>query len=792
MFSICKSPSTQRIARRTVCSAIALIGGGQALAQVVHVRIVEAKALTAVTSTNPVLDLAVQAKVDGGAGLGAFGFSLVIPGEGDDKGTWGWDRIMSTGGLGTYYTGSPQSMQRANVDQAGVARQYGFLTGVSELFNGVPNAAVSQYQNTATNQELFAIHGAAMGQQLLTTPGVDDAQNGWPSTWTGGVPANGAVAPLDAAVGASYFASGQFVDLFRCRFTVSGFDRMRMLNVGFGSPPSVQTFTQYVLANSNWKAQTAAFAGTLDAAGLGIPVCSGWVGGATPPANSAIRASATWSPQYTDLSNELVAKQLVIAYDKPGGGASISTWNGTAWTTLATSVSGTVYALAVDATTSSPYHNKLVAAGSFSSIDGVSVSNIAYYDGAAWRGYGSGMNGPVYALLQKGYYQFFAGGSFTSADGNPVSNLAVWAGTTWEDVGGGTDGPIKALCLHGTKVAVGGSFTIAGTMGIGRGVAMWDPANELWQALGASGTPGIADGEVRCFHRVASNALVVGGHFSSVDGVAGTANIASWNGTSWSALGSGLNGDVNSMAPSTGAMFFVGGDFTASGSASLNRIARLQGSAWSSLGSGVSGTGAVVNTIAMIPSGEVISCGSFSTAGGSAAPSLARWSDTGKPWIAVQPTMGQAFVVGGSMTSTVVPAVGYDWAGPLSYQWKWSTTPLADGTGPNGEVISGATSPTLSITNLQTANRGNYSVKVANPCGYATSVQSSVGSCASDHNGNGMLEVQDIFDFLNDWFAVCIDPLAPTCAATADFNNSGALEVQDIFDFLNGWFAGCS
>jgi hypothetical protein len=41
--------------------------------------------------------------------------------------------------------------------------------------------------------------------------------------------------------------------------------------------------------------------------------------------------------------------------------------------------------------------------------------------------------------------------------------------------------------------------------------------------------------------------------------------------------------------------------------------------------------------------------------------------------------------------------------------------------------------------------------------------------------------VQDIFDFLNAWFAG---------SPAGDFNGGG-LTVQDIFDFLNGWFAGC-
>jgi hypothetical protein len=54
--------------------------------------------------------------------------------------------------------------------------------------------------------------------------------------------------------------------------------------------------------------------------------------------------------------------------------------------------------------------------------------------------------------------------------------------------------------------------------------------------------------------------------------------------------------------------------------------------------------------------------------------------------------------------------------------------------------------------------------------------------CKADFNRNGTIEVQDIFDFLNAWFAS-----DPRC----DINSSGGVEIQDIFDFLNAWFAGC-
>jgi uncharacterized membrane protein len=54
--------------------------------------------------------------------------------------------------------------------------------------------------------------------------------------------------------------------------------------------------------------------------------------------------------------------------------------------------------------------------------------------------------------------------------------------------------------------------------------------------------------------------------------------------------------------------------------------------------------------------------------------------------------------------------------------------------------------------------------------------------CPGDFNADGALTVQDVFDFLNAWFAG--DP-------HTDINGIAGLSVQDIFDFLNAWFQGC-
>jgi hypothetical protein len=63
--------------------------------------------------------------------------------------------------------------------------------------------------------------------------------------------------------------------------------------------------------------------------------------------------------------------------------------------------------------------------------------------------------------------------------------------------------------------------------------------------------------------------------------------------------------------------------------------------------------------------------------------------------------------------------------------------------------------------------------------------------CGADFNQSGDLTVQDIFDYLNAWFAGCRGGTGDCAGRDADFNCSNTITVQDIFDFLTAWFAGC-
>ncbi len=78
---------------------------------------------------------------------------------------------------------------------------------------------------------------------------------------------------------------------------------------------------------------------------------------------------------------------------------------------------------------------------------------------------------------------------------------------------------------------------------------------------------------------------------------------------------------------------------------------------------------------------------------------------------------------------------------------------------------------------------GTNTLFIASPACNGTG-NNATPCCRADFNHANGITVQDIFDFLGQWFA---------SSPTTDFvgNGAGAPTVQSIFDFLGAWFAGC-
>jgi hypothetical protein len=60
--------------------------------------------------------------------------------------------------------------------------------------------------------------------------------------------------------------------------------------------------------------------------------------------------------------------------------------------------------------------------------------------------------------------------------------------------------------------------------------------------------------------------------------------------------------------------------------------------------------------------------------------------------------------------------------------------------------------------------------------------------CAADFDDSGLLNADDLFAFLDAWFAQ-IGQTGTTWSA--DFDDNDVVDVDDLFAFLDAWFAGC-
>jgi len=183
----------------------------------------------------------------------------------------------------------------------------------------------------------------------------------------------------------------------------------------------------------------------------------------------------------------------------------------------------------------------------------------------------------------------------------------------WTEVGNASQGhDVLAMLVFddgsGPAIHVGGDFTSMGGVAAS-GIARWDGAS--WSTLGSELTGSIVTMAV---HDDGSGAkLYVGGNVT-IDG--STHEVAVWDGASWSPIPGVLNGPVRALTgqpagPSGPARLVVGGEFTTAQGQTVNHVAGYDGSGWSALGSG-------------FPE-PVVALGTFEAASG---PELvAAWSD---------------------------------------------------------------------------------------------------------------------------------------------------------------------
>jgi len=322
--------------------------------------------------------------------------------------------------------------------------------------------------------------------------------------------------------------------------------------------------------------------------------------------------------------------------------SGVAAWNGAAWTPLGAGLNDLITAMCRRGETATD--PTLYIGGLFTWLDHRPISGIAEWNGEEWRSLGSGFWASSYPGVRalrmcsrNGQRRLVAGGQFVTAGAVVVNGVAEWGGESWLPIGSGVSDPTYVNDIasiddgDGELLYVTGSFTKAGG-GPASLIARWN--GSAWVPLGSGlhGESALREGRVLLVEpREGGSLLYVGGVFDWA-GSSPASNIAVWDGAAWSALGSGVNGPVNSMVlfdDGSGPALFVGGQFTVAGGIAASNIAKWQNGAWHPVGAGVAGEFARVLALEVIADEEgptLWVAGKFSTAGGAPVAHLAKWT----------------------------------------------------------------------------------------------------------------------------------------------------------------------
>jgi hypothetical protein len=319
---------------------------------------------------------------------------------------------------------------------------------------------------------------------------------------------------------------------------------------------------------------------------------------------------------YQDGETSATLQQGTITANNIAQRAPSGAWSGLGGG-LTVGAVGAVYAIAYDRT-----NNCYYVGGDFTIAGGGAANNIAKYDvaTATWSALGTGCNGNVYTIVvDPTNGDVYVGGTFTSAGGVAnTSRVAKWNGSAWSALATGLSSDVQALAFDSDhNLWATGDFS-------GR-ISKWN--GSAWSGLGTG-----LNGRGLALLLGPDRNMYVAGQFTTANGVSAK-GVAYWNGTTFVALGggltfTGLDGIGYSLALGLDGIIYVGGSFTDADSVPCNNIAAWNGTNFSPLGSGLAN---IPRALIVTPDGVLHAGGLFTTAGGYALPDpLAKWN--GSNW----------------------------------------------------------------------------------------------------------------------------------------------------------------
>jgi len=238
-------------------------------------------------------------------------------------------------------------------------------------------------------------------------------------------------------------------------------------------------------------------------------------------------------------------------------------------------------------------------------------------------------NIPVMALAVDGEDNLYAAGAFyyPSTDYTeelPMGYVAKWNKETWTVLGGG----FGRVNLFALTVSTTGTVYVSGEQpltpaGNNSYIAQWD--GEKWKGINTSKLD-------TSLHLALdkSGRLYAGGQSDTLGSF-----IVYWDGTDWFTITDQLEGEapaVFDMVVDGNGHLYIGGSFESVGGIPARNIAFWDGSTWHALGDGVNKQ---LYALALDPGGELYAVGLYTEAGSLPAQHVACWD--GERWHALEP-----------------------------------------------------------------------------------------------------------------------------------------------------------
>jgi len=509
------------------------------------------------------------------------------------------------------------------------------------------------------------------------------------------------------------------------------------------------------------------------------------LGAASLTAPMAGQCSHQWLPIGQGINGTVYAAEMFDdgsgAALYVGGGFSlgrqhVAKWTGSSWEPVGTQMTNTVRSLAS--------HDDGTGPALYAGIDLGAFNFIARWNGRAWSPVGTGFNNSVHTFLSNPFgnpNELIAAGDFEFSGAGSQPVVAAWNGTTWMPIGPAQFGGIRSLEVF----PQGNTLSVFAGWGQSSGgvdkIRMLTPSG--WQPVGGGiNQPNSFVLSLHVWNDGASPALHAGGHFTQA-GFNACNNIAKWDGTAWVPLGIGVNGSypeviaLASFVEDGQERLFAGGSFDSAGMVGAANIARWDGSSWSSVAGGLNSGVDVLKSIQFNGRDALLAGGEFTMAGGLPVNHVAIWTAVGNapPFISQPQSLD---VIQGNPISLNVVATG-----ATTFQWRKDGTALVD-----SEHVSGSTTAFLNVMNAQRDDEGIYDVIVGNACGESASDPAPVNvrpPCPADIDGSGAVNVTDLLLVINLW-----GPCAGQFCQIADIvppTGNGIVNVDDLLGVINMW-----